>query len=478
MTDVTVVGAGPNGLAAAVIMARAGLEVEVYEAGETAGGGARTRQLLEPGHYYDVCSAVHPMALGSPFFRQFGLADRMGFAVPDISFAHPLDGGRAAVAYRELSRTSDGLGRDGRAYRQLMEPLVSRIAGTSDFALNSLLRVPGDPVAAALFGLRVLEQGTGLWNRRFSTEEAAALFTGAAAHPVGSLPSIPAAGAGLLLGALAHAVGWPIPIGGSQAIVDAMVRDIEAHGGRIHTGSRVESLSQVPAPAVLLDVSPPTLLKLASGQLPGRYARALERYRFGGAACKVDFILSGPVPWTNQELAGAGTVHLGGTREEISAAEREVAAGRHSESPYALLSQPSVFDAGRAPQGRHVLWTYCHVPNGSTRDMTEAVTAQIERFAPGFRDVVVRSQATTAAELARYNANYVGGDFGGGATTLWQTVARPNLSLHPWKTPLQGVYLCSASTPPGPGVHGMGGFHAAKLALQKEFGLPMPELRP
>ncbi len=354
---------------------------------------------------------------------------------------------------------------------------MRNIGGTLDVALNQLLRIPRHPVAAARFGLAALDQGTPLWNRRFSTDAAAALFTGVAAHPVGTLPSLPSAGAGLALGALAHAGGWPIPLGGSQSIVNAMVEDIRAHGGEIVPDHTVRSLSELSGvPAVLLDVTPPSLLRLAEGQLPRTYERALERFRFGDGACKVAFILSGPVPWSNTEVARAGTVHLGGSRPEIAASEAQVAAGKHPESPYVLLSQPSLFDPSRAPAGSHILWTYCHVPSGSTRDMAGAITAQIERFAPGFRDVVVRSFTTTAAELAASNANYVGGDFGGGAVTLGQLLARPVLSTAPWRTPLDGVYLCSASTPPGPGVHGMGGLHAARLALKQVFGLAVPPL--
>ncbi|GAA1111729.1 NAD(P)/FAD-dependent oxidoreductase [Arthrobacter flavus] len=476
MTDAAVVGSGPNGLAAAVVLARAGLSVTVYEAATTLGGGARTGE-LETDHLNDLCSAVHPMALASPFFSHFELQRRIGFAVPEISYAHPLDGGRAGVAFRDLARTTDGLGRDGPAYRRLMEPLVRNIDGTLDVALNHLLRVPRHPMAAVRFGLAALDQGTPLWNRRFSTAAAAALFTGVAAHPVGTLPSLPSAGAGLTLGALAHAGGWPIPLGGSQSIANAMVDDIRAHGGKVVADHAVRSLSELRGvPLVLLDIAPPGLLQLAEGRLPRSYERALQRFRFGDGACKVAFILSGPVPWSNEDVAQAGTVHLGGTREEIVASEAQVAAGKHADNPYVLLSQPSLFDPSRAPQGRHVLWTYCHVPSGSTRDMAEAITAQIERFAPGFRDVVVSSFTTTAAELATSNANYVGGDFGGGAVTLSQMLARPVLSHAPWRTPLDGVFLCSASTPPGPGVHGMGGFHAARLALRQVFGLAVPPL--
>ncbi|MCQ1951869.1 NAD(P)/FAD-dependent oxidoreductase [Arthrobacter sp. zg-Y238] len=479
MSDVSVVGAGPNGLAAAVIMARAGLEVEVFETQSTVGGGSRTKELMEPGHLHDICSAVHPMALASPFFRSFGLDRRINLVVPEISYASPLDGGRAALAYRNLDRTVEGLGRDGAAYRGLMEPLVRRSEAITELLMGSLLSVPRDPIALASFGLAALDQGTPLWNRRFVEDAAPALLSGVAAHPVGKMPSLPSAGGGLMLGTLAHSVGWPIPVGGSQAIAEAMADDLRAHGGKISTGHRITSLDEVAGSrAVILDVSPSVLLELGGERLPPRYARELERFRYGNAACKVDFILSGPVPWANPEMSRTGTAHLGGTRAELAAAEADVAAGRHPARPYVLLSQPSGFDPTRAPAGRSVLWSYCHVPAESTVDMTEAVTAQIERFAPGFRDVIVDSRVTTAADLAQYNANYVGGDFGGGAVTLAQMLIRPVLSPKPWRTALPGVYLSSASTPPGPGVHGMGGLHAAKLALKDVFGLPMPSLEP
>ncbi|OFI36490.1 dehydrogenase [Arthrobacter sp. SW1] len=483
MADVAVVGSGPNGLAAAVVMARAGLSVRVYEAAEALGGGARTAELLEPGHLYDVCSAVHPMALASPFFRAFGLEQRVELRLPEVQYGTPLDGGRAALAYRSLERTVAELGADGPAFGRLMRPLVERVEGMLDVTQNQLLRVPRDPLAALRLGLATLSQGGPWWNRRFAGEEAPALLTGAAAHAVGALPSLVPAGAGLMLSTLAHVGGWPVPVGGSGAIVDAMVRDIEAHGGVFETGVRVRSLDELrPARAVLLDVAPPELLGIAGDALEGatgaRYRRALEAFRFGNAACKVDLILSGPVPWAAPGLAAAGTVHVGGTRAEMAAAENEVAAGRHPAKPYVLVAQPSVVDPGRAPAGRHILWTYCHVPAGSTVDVSAAVTDRIEAFAPGFRDVVVDWKTTTAAGLAAYNPNYVGGDFGAGAMNVPGLLRRPVVSTVPWRTPLAGVYLCSSSTPPGPGVTGMAGFHAARHALKDVFGVKVPELGP
>lgn len=477
MPDVAVVGSGPNGLAAAVTMARAGLKVHVYEAAGTPGGGLRTSELMQPGHLHDICSAVQPMALASPFFRSFELSRRVELITPELSFGSPLDGGRAALAYRSLDRTVAGLGGDGPAYGRLMAPLVRRANGVADFTLNQLLRIPHDPLAAILFGLRTLEQGSPAWGARFRDELAPALLTGVAAHSVGRLPSLAPAGAGLMLGTLAHAQGWPIPVGGSVSIARAMVRDIEAHGGTVETGRPISSLEELPAAkATLLDIAPPALLRLAGDRLPSGYRRSLESFRFGNAACKVDFILSGPVPWAAAGLTDAGTVHVGGSRAEMADAENLVAAGKHPERPYVLVSQPSRFDASRAPEGRHILWTYCHVPAGSTVDMTEAVSAQLERFAPGFRDLVVQAHVTTAAGLAEYNQNYVGGDFAAGLMDLRGLIQRPVVSPVPWRTPLAGVYLCSSSTPPGPGVTGMPGFHAAKYALKDIFGLPLPRL--
>jgi len=478
--DAVVVGAGPNGLAAAVTLARAGLSVRVYERDGSIGGGARTAELTLPGFLHDVCSAVHPMALASGFFRKFRLEDRIELVVPEISYGHPLDGGRAGIAYRDLARTAEGLGVDRDAWTSLMGPLVRRADRVAQFTGSQLLGIPRHPITAALLGARMLEQGSPWWNTRFREDAAPAMFAGVAAHAIRTMPSPSTAAVALTLGAYAHARGWPVPVGGSQSIANALADDLLAHGGEIVTDTAIESLDELPSStAVLLDVSPKALLDIARGRFPQAYERMLRRFRYGNAVAKVDFALSAPVPWTNEELRRAPTVHVGGTRGAIAASEREVAGGRHSSDPYVLVSQPTLIDPSRAPAGSHVLWAYTHVPRDSTLDQTEASTRQIERFAPGFRDVILASASRTARDLENYNPNYVGGDIASGAPSVAQMLARPVLSTDPWRTPARGVYLASASTPPGPGVHGLAGYYAARSALRHEFGIAgAPSLAP
>jgi phytoene dehydrogenase-like protein len=472
MVDVTVVGSGPNGLSAAVTAARAGLSVRLLEAAPTLGGGIRTSELTLPGFMHDVCSAVHPVAMASPFFREFGLIERIQWIVPEVSYAHPLAGGRAGIAWHDLDRTVDDLGRDGRAWRRLLAPLLKRVPGVVDFTGSQLIRFPPNPLATLVYGLRALEQGSPLWNLRFRGEAAPAMLTGVSAHAAGHQPSLATAGAGLLLAMHAHAGGWGFPVGGSQAIADAMVADLLDHGGTVETGVMVKSLADLePSRVTLLDTSTQLLL---NADIPSRYRRALNRYRYGSGVAKVDFALSAPVPWTNADVRLAPTVHLGGTRAEIAAAENRVARGGVPTHPYVLATQPTVLDATRAPAGQHILWAYIHVPRNSTLDATELVTQQVERYAPGFRDVILASASSSAQDMAAYNPNYVGGDIYSGAVNLRQLVKRPVVSPQPWRTPLDGVYLCSSATPPGPAVHGMNGWFAATLALRDKFGITAP----
>ncbi|WP_448060460.1 phytoene desaturase family protein [Cellulomonas hominis] len=476
--DVVVVGSGPNGLAAALTMARAGLDVLVLEAQPTLGGGARTLDLgLADGVVHDLCSAVHPMAWASPFFHHLGLADRVDLLVPEASYAQPLDGGRAAVAYRDLARTADGLGADGPAWHRLFAPLAERWRDVVGIALGDRRSVPPGLGPAGMptvlrFGLGVLEQGGPAWGARLRTEPARALLTGAAAHAISPLPSLGAAGTALLLGTLAHAgQGWPVVRGGSGAITAAMLAELTRLGGRVRTQWPVRTEADLPpARCYLFDTTPRTLVQVLGGRLPARTRRALAAFPYGSGVAKVDLVTDAPVPWADPAVGLAGTVHLGGTRAEMVRAEAAVAAGRHAERPMVLLSDPARLDAGREVAGLRPVWTYAHVPAGSDRDMTAAVLAQVERFAPGFRDTVVAVRCVPAARMSGHNANYVGGDIAAGSVSLRHMLARPTARVDPYSVGLPGVYLCSASTPPGPGVHGLGGWNAARRALRDVFG--------
>jgi phytoene dehydrogenase-like protein len=468
--DAIVVGSGPNGLAAAITLARAGRSVLVVEQADAVGGGLRTERLTRPGFLHDTCAAIHPLGVASPFMRSVPLAEHgVEWIHSPAPLAHPLDDGSAVMLERSLEETAAGLGADGDSWRALLGPLVASADAIVEGTLAPLTRPPRHPLAMARFGLKALRPATGLARSAFDGERARALFAGNAAHAMLPLEARATASFGLILAMLGHAVGWPLPRGGSQQIADGLASYLRSLGGEIEIGRRVESLDELAgAGLVLLDVTPRQLLALAGSRLDGRYRRALERYRYGPGVVKLDYALSAPAPWRAADCARAATVHLGGTLDEIAFAEAEVAAGRIPARPYVLVAQQSLFDASRAPSGAHTLWAYTHVPNASTdvEVAVAAVEAQLERFAPGFSEVVLERSIRGPAALEAHNPNYVGGDINGGSAELRQLLARPAASPRPYRTPIDGVYLCSSSTPPGGGVHGMCGVHAARAALR------------
>jgi phytoene dehydrogenase-like protein len=449
-----------------VTLAEAGRSVLVLEAKETIGGGTRTAELTLPGFRHDLCSAIHPGITASPFFRSQDLD--LPLIEPLAALAHPLDNGSAVLVRRSLDETAAGLGRDRPSYRQLLAPLVEAWPRLEAELLGPVIHLPRHPLALARFGLTGLRSVAGAARSRFETEEARALFAGAGAHSMLPLEHAASASFGLGLLLTAHLGGWPFARGGSQSIADALAARLVTLGGQIETGHEVKSLANLPSSdLVLCDVTPRQLLQLAGERLPSRYRRRLERWRYGPGVFKVDYALDGPIPWRAPEVGEAATVHVGGSLDEIAESERSAWTGRHSERPFVLLAQQSLFDETRAPAGKHTVWAYCHVPNGSTIDMRARVEAQIERFAPGFRDRVLACTTHNTTELERQNANLVGGDVGGGANNLGQLIARPTLQAIPYSTPLPWLYLCSSSTPPGGGVHGMCGHLAARAALRR-----------
>jgi phytoene dehydrogenase-like protein len=464
--DAIVIGSGPNGLAAAVTLARAGRSVLVVEAADTVGGGMRSAELTLPGFVHDVCSAVHPLAVGSPVFRSMPLAEHgLEWIHPSAPLAHPLDDGTAAMLERSFVETGRTLGPDARAYCRLMEPL------TADFdrIVGDILgppQFPKHPIADLKFSIWAARSARGVARAWFTGEPAKSLFAGFAAHSFLPMERAPSAAIGLVLGMAGHAVGWPVPRGGSQSIADALTSYLRSLGGEVVTGWRIHSLDELPkARVILCDVSPRGLMRLTGSRLRGQYRRALARFRYGPAAFKIDWALSGPIPWRAEGCRRAGTVHLGGTFAEIAAAERAVWRGEAPERPFVLLAQSSLFDPTRAPPGRHSAYAYAHVPHGCRFDMTERIENQIERFAPGFRDLILARHVLSPAGLERHNENLIGGTITGGVPDFQQVIARPVLRLNPFATPVPGLYLCSASTPPGAGVHGLCGYFAARAAL-------------
>ena len=466
--DAIVIGAGPNGLAAAIELARSGKSVRIYEANQTVGGGARSAELTLPGFTHDICSAVHPLAHGSPFFSTLPL-DQYGleFIHSPIALAHPFDDGTAAIVDRSIQITSEKLGGDQSAYRDLMTPFVDHWHDLAEDILGPP-RLPRHPLLTARFGIRAIRSAKAFAESTFHEEKTRALFAGLAAHSFLALDQLTTSAFGLVLGLLAHTNGWPVAKAGSQSIANALAAHFKDLGGEIFTNHRIESLSQLsPARAILCDLTPRQILPIVGDSLPQGFRRKLTRYRYGPAAFKLDWALNAPVPWRARECSQAATVHLGGSFAEILTAEKLVNSGQHADKPFIILCQPSLFDPSRAPDGKHTLWAYCHVPNGSQVDMTERIENQIERFAPGFRDCILARSVMTPANFEQHNANLIGGDINGGSQHLAQMFTRPTSRLY--STPNKRLYICSSSTPPGGGVHGLCGYHAARVALRKNL---------
>lgn len=467
--DAIVVGSGPNGLAAAITMQRAGLSVLLLEAKNTVGGGLRSDELTLPHFIHDVCSAIHPLAIGSPFFKglplqQFGLE----FIQPTIQAAHPFDDDSAAALYNSLEKTTKALGEDERTYLRLIQPLIKKWPNLVKDILGPL-HFPKHPIDFSFFGLKAITSAKHL-AKRFHSQKAKGLWAGMAAHSMQPFSNAATSSFGLVLMALGHLEGWPMPKGGSGAIAKALTDYFISLGGKIETNFYVHSLDQLPSSnAILFDVTPKQLLQIAGHKFSSAYNRQLKKYKYGMGVFKIDWALNGPIPFTAPECRQAGTVHLGNTFEEIAESEWSVSKGKHPEKPFVLLAQQSLFDQSRAPEGKHTAWAYCHVPNGSQMDMTIQIEKQVERFAPGFRDLILGKHTMNSAQMEEYNPNYIGGDINGGMMNLEQLFTRPALRLSPYKTSAKGIYICSSSTPPGGGVHGMCGYHAAKKALKDIF---------
>lgn len=465
--DAIVIGSGPNGLAAAITIAQAGHSVIVLEAKPTIGGGMRSAELTLPGFTHDICSAIHPLGIASPFFKALPLhAHALEWIQPQIPLAHPLDDGSAVVLERSVNETALRLGDDAEAYQRLFHPLTEKWDLLADDLLGPL-RIPKHPLDMIQFGWLGMRSAQGLWQTFFTTSQAKSLFAGLSAHSILPLDKAITAAFGLILGTLGHAAGWPLPKGGSQAIANALASYLRSLGGKIETHTEVKSLKELPASRLILcDVTPKQLLQIAGEQLPAHYKNQLLRYRYGPGVFKIDWALSCPIPWKAHECLQAGTVHIGGTEDEIFTSEKTVWDNRPPDRPYVILAQQSLFDPSRAPAGKHTGWAYCHVPPGCEVDMTDRIESQIERFAPGFKDCILAKSTKSPQELHAYNANYIGGDINGGVQDICQLFTRPTIRWNPYSTPIKGLYICSSSTPPGGGVHGMCGYHAALAALQ------------
>jgi phytoene dehydrogenase-like protein len=469
--DAVIIGSGPNGLAAGIFLQQHGLSVLILEAKHTIGGGLRTAELTLPGFKHDICSAVHPLAADSPFFKTLPLHNHgLEYLYPEVDAAHPFDNGTAAIVKRSIDETARLLGSDAQTYLDLFKPLVKSWPALAPDILGPL-HFPKEPLAMAKFGLNALQPAT-LLAKRFKTMEAKGLFAGMAAHAIQPLNNIATSAIGLVLMANAHLGGWPIPKGGSQQIANALASYFLSLGGKIQTDTYVTSLQQLPsAHAVLFDITPKQLLQIAGHKFSPIYKWQLERYRYGDGVFKIDWALDTPIPFTANYCRKAGTVHIGGTLEEIVASEKAPANGQHSDKPYVLLAQQSLLDPSRAPEGKHTAWAYCHVPNGSTKDMTAIIENQVERFAPGFKETILAKHTFNTAQMQEHNPNYIGGDINGGIIDIGQLFTRPALRWSPYKTSAKGLYICSSSTPPGGGVHGMCGYYAAKRALKDVFGI-------
>lgn len=465
--DAIIVGSGPNGLACAIHLAQKGLSVKVFEKEDTIGGGTRTRQLTRPGYHHDICSAIHPLAKASPFLRTLPL-EKFGleWIQPEVPVAHPLDNQPAAALFRSLDKTITILEEDGTTYGRSVKPFIDSWDKLLPDILGPFSLFPGHPIQMARFGLQAMRSAQGFAGR-FTTTRARALFAGLAAHGIMPFDKTATAAIGMVLGMAAHTVGWPFPKGGSHNISRAMAAYFESLGGNIETGTGITSVGELPSSStIFFDTTPQQILEIAHGNLPSDYAQKLRRYEYGSGVFKIDLALSDPIPWTDEICRRAGTVHVGGTFEEIAAAEAATAGGNHPEKPYVLVAQQSLFDDKRAPSGNHTCWAYCHVPNSSTRDMSKPIINQIERFAPGFRDCIIDSHTMNTQEMQTYNPNYIGGDINGGKQKVSQLFNRPAGLFDPYHIPNTNMYICSSSTPPGGGVHGMCGYHAAESALK------------